>query len=207
MQATQDKSDPFFHSFSEMELELPDKFTFPFYYEPHPLAIQAANELQHYLKTQHDFEHNFGLIDGQKGIVIGKMFGVLVVRDQEGRLGHLWAVSGKLADSNVHRVFVPPVFDILTDVAFYREEEANITAINSRIAEMEQNPLFDQLFEQAKNQGMIQKLDNTLLFSIAFEPAIAIGKRLRRGHLECTENEIRRACELCLKAISINLQL
>ncbi|MDI5835252.1 TetR/AcrR family transcriptional regulator [Shewanella xiamenensis] len=64
-----------------------------------------------------------------------------------------------------------------------------------------------QLFEQAKNQEMIQKLDNTLLFSIAFEPAIAIGKRLRRGHLECTENEIRRACELCLKAISINLQL
>jgi tRNA pseudouridine32 synthase / 23S rRNA pseudouridine746 synthase len=175
MQAPQDKSDPFFHSFSEMELELPDKFTFPFYYEPHPLAIQAANELQHYLKTQHDFEHNFGLIDGQKGIVIGKMFGVLVVRDQEGRLGHLWAVSGKLADSNVHRVFVPPVFDILTDVSFYREEESNITAINSRIAEMEKNPLFNKLNAELHEQERQAKEE---LESI--KQKIKAGKALRK---------------------------
>lgn len=64
-----------------------------------------------------------------------------------------------------------------------------------------------QLFERAKEQGVIQQLNNALLFSIAFEPAIAIGKRLRRGHLQCTENEIQQACELCLKAISVNLQL
>ena len=43
------------------EYELPKKFTFPFYYEPHPLAVLAANELQEYLKTQTDFDHNFGI--------------------------------------------------------------------------------------------------------------------------------------------------
>lgn len=177
MQSAQDKSDTFFYCFTEkeLELELPDKFTFPFYYEPHPFAIQAADELQHYLKTQLDFEHNFGLIDGQKGIVIGKMFGVLVVRDQEGHLGHLWAVSGKLADSNVHRVFVPPVFDILTDVSFYREEESNITAINSRIAEMEKNPLFNKLNAELYEQERQAKEE---LESI--KQKIKAGKSLRK---------------------------
>lgn len=57
-----------------------------------------------------------------------------------------------------------------------------------------------QLFEQAKGQGVIQPLNNALLFSIAFEPAVAIAKRLRRGHLQCTEHEIQQACELCLQA-------
>ena len=42
-------------------ISLPEKFTFPFYYEPHELSIIAANELQAYLETQTDFEHNFGL--------------------------------------------------------------------------------------------------------------------------------------------------
>ena len=52
-----------FHPFSSdvSTLENPDLFTFPFYYEPHPLAIQAAKELQNYLENQKDFEHNFGL--------------------------------------------------------------------------------------------------------------------------------------------------
>ena len=75
----------------------PEKFTFPFYYEPHELSIIAATELQSYLETQTDFEHNFGLQENQKGLVIGKMFGVLVCQNQEGELGYLWAFSGKLA--------------------------------------------------------------------------------------------------------------
>ena len=67
-------------------IPLPDKFTFPFYYEPHPLSILAANELQAYIKNQTDFEHNFGLEKNQAGIVIGKMFGVLVVQDTQGKI-------------------------------------------------------------------------------------------------------------------------
>ena len=69
--------------------KIPEKFTFPFYYEPHELSIIAANELQNYLETQTDFEHNFGLDEKQKGLEIGKMFGVLVVRNQKNELGYL----------------------------------------------------------------------------------------------------------------------
>ena len=40
---------------------LPSQFNYPFYYEPHPLCIIAADELKEYLLNQTDFEHNFGL--------------------------------------------------------------------------------------------------------------------------------------------------
>jgi len=39
-------------------IPLPKKFTFPFYYEPHPLSILAAKELQNHLNTQTEWEHN-----------------------------------------------------------------------------------------------------------------------------------------------------
>ncbi len=77
-----------YFSTSIREFELPKKFTFPFYYEPHPLCELAANEVQNYLRTQTDFEHNFGLDSSRKGLVIGKMFGVLVVKNQQNEIGY-----------------------------------------------------------------------------------------------------------------------
>ena len=47
------------------EHPVPERFTFPFYYDPHPLSLEAARLLQEYLKSQSDFEHNFGLEKGQ----------------------------------------------------------------------------------------------------------------------------------------------
>src|SRR5690606_41777441 len=89
---------PYFHHFQKdtSGIELPLRFTFPFCYDPHELSILAAEHVQAYLESQKDFNHNFGLIDGQDGLVIGKMFGVLVVQDENGRLGFLAAVSGKM---------------------------------------------------------------------------------------------------------------
>ncbi|MDB4297812.1 RNA pseudouridine synthase, partial [Flavobacteriaceae bacterium] len=57
--------------------ELPEKFTFPFYYEPHPLSIVASKELQYYLENQTDWEQRFSESQDLEGKVIGKMFGVL----------------------------------------------------------------------------------------------------------------------------------
>lgn len=120
-------------------ISLPEKFTFPFYYEPHELSKIAANELQEYLESQTDFEHNFGLQENQEGLVIGKMFGVLVCQDENGELGYLWGVSGKLADSNLHDKFVPPVFDMLTQDSFFKQEEAILNQYNQKIEELEQS--------------------------------------------------------------------
>jgi tRNA pseudouridine32 synthase/23S rRNA pseudouridine746 synthase len=118
-------------------ISLPEKFTFPFYYEPHELSIIAANELQGYLETQTDFEHNFGLNKHQEGLVIGKMFGVLVCQNQEGEIGYLWAFSGKLAGENHHSCFVPTIFDMLHKDGFFRKEEEVLNAINRQIEILE----------------------------------------------------------------------
>lgn len=118
-------------------IALPEKFTFPFYYEPHLLSEIAARELQEYLEQQTDFQHNFGILPHQKGLVIGKMFGVLVCQNQDGALGYLWAFSGKLAESNHHPHFVPPVFDMLTHNSFFKQEEKVLNALNRKIEKLE----------------------------------------------------------------------
>lgn len=118
-------------------ITLPEKFTFPFYYEPHDLSKIAAKALQDYLETQTDFEHNFGLDDTQNGLAIGKMFGVLVVQNTEGRLGYLWAFSGKLAERNQHPFFVPTVFDMLEEKSFFKQEEVILNNYNKKIELLE----------------------------------------------------------------------
>jgi len=138
---------PHFISFREaiVSFELPERFTFPFYYEPHPLAVVAAEELQQYLENQSEWKHNFGLEAHQEGLVIGKMFGVLVVRNRQNEIGYLAAFSGKLAGENHHLLFVPPVFDMLTEEGFFKKEEAVLNQINAEIEALENNPEFHSL--------------------------------------------------------------
>jgi len=124
-----------FHSFKTdiHSINLPLKFTFPFYFEPHPLTKIAAQEVQQYLENQTDWDHNFGLNENHKGLVIGKMFGVLVVENSVKEIGYLAAFSGKLADQNHISYFVPPVFDMLDDRGFYKIGEAELKIYNRKI--------------------------------------------------------------------------
>jgi len=121
------------------DYKLPERFTFPFYYDPHPLSVLAAEELQDYLKTNPiEWKHNFGLEEGREGLPIGKMFGVLVVQNQFGEIGYLSAFSGKLGESNLHKGFVPPVFDILTEGSFFNVGIVQVNKINQKIKELKQ---------------------------------------------------------------------
>ncbi|MGN6420173.1 MAG: pseudouridine synthase [Pseudobacter sp.] len=126
-------------------IALPDRFTFPFYYEPHPLTLIAVAGLQHYLETQTDLDHNFGLADDKEGMAIGKMFGVLVVQDVNGKLGYLSAFSGKLGNTNDHPRFVPPVFDMLVENSFFLKGIEIINSVNARIKEISSNESYQQL--------------------------------------------------------------
>ena len=110
------------------QLSVPEQFTFPFYYTPNPLCVQAAEEVQSYLESRTDWHEEL-----QKG----KMFGVLVVRNKQGEIGYLAAFSGNLAGSNHHSFFVPPVYDLLNPDGYFKEEEERISAINRKIAEEE----------------------------------------------------------------------
>ena len=111
------------------DLELPKQFTYPHYYTPHPLAVRAAEEVQCYIATRQEWKEELDK---------GKMFGVLVV-ETEGEIGFLAAYSGQLAGRNDHQYFVPAVYDMLRPGDFFKREEANISAINKQIKELEAN--------------------------------------------------------------------
>lgn len=128
--------DPFFKSFN-LALEIPARFYFLNDGKPHPLCLLAAEELQEYLKNQNDWQHNFGLDPKQKGFIIGKMFGVLVVKTSQNELGYLAAFSGKLAGGNHHLKFVPPVFDSLQEGSFLNQGMSKLSSINKAIKEAE----------------------------------------------------------------------
>ncbi len=138
---------------------LPQRFTFPFYYEPHPLCVIAANELQRHLETQNDWQHNFGLTGELTG-AIGKMFGVLLVQDPQGEVGYLSAFSGKLAEQNHWPRFVPPVFDMLAKDNFFHAENLQINQINEQLLAVENHPDIPRLSselnaEQAQAQAKL----------------------------------------------------
>ncbi len=120
-------------------INLPNKFTFPFYYEPHPLSVIAMQELQTHLKTQSQWQHNFGLT-GNTNNAIGKMFGVLIVRNQQGQLGYLSAYSGKVANSNHLAHFVPPVFDMLVEDNFFMQGQEQLNALTKKIKHLDGDP-------------------------------------------------------------------
>lgn len=170
------------------EIELPEKFTFPFFYSPHPLAEIAASELQYYLENQTDLEHNFGLNSNQNGLIIGKMFGVLVVQDKQGKLGYLSAFSGKLAGKNIHQKFVPPVFDMLTENSFFLKEEEILNSINRQIEKIESDTDYINLksdFEQFSVQ-LNQKLSD---FKIQLKQNKTDRKQLREQQKQILSEE------------------
>ena len=136
------------------EAQPPRQFTYPFCYEPHPLCIAAAKEVQRYIEES-------GVWAEEKGP--GKMFGVLCVRvrvsekgkeksekgkvksekgkeksekyeeGEKEQIGFLAAYSGLLAGRNDWDYFVPPVFDAQQPDGYFKTEERAISAINKEI--------------------------------------------------------------------------
>lgn len=136
---------------------MPERFTYPFEYEPHPLCLLASSELQLYLSEQKEWEHNFGLVNGKEGAIIGKMFGVLVVKTEQNEIGYLAAFSGKLAGSHNHSKFVPPVFDGLTEGSFLNNGMTELTRINQKIKVLEELKTNKHIVEIDKLQKLRKK--------------------------------------------------
>ena len=117
------------HAFSQpvSHISLPEKFTYPFHYTPHPLCVLAAEEVKDYLRSRQEWADE---------LEEGKMFGVLVVRDVNGSVGYLAAFSGNLAGKNLHPFFVPPVYNLSRPQGFFKIEEERISGINRRVEEL-----------------------------------------------------------------------
>ena len=123
-------------------------------YVAHPLCIQAAKEVQHYIGTMDAW---------QEELSHGKMFGVLVVEDTtHHQLGFLAAYSGLLGERNDWDYFVPAVFDFQQPDGYFKQEEAVISAINKTIEKKvhsEQLSAAHQALDDAR-QAMTQDLEN-----------------------------------------------
>lgn len=124
-------------------LKCPPRFTYPFCYEPHPLAVMAAREVQQEL--------------GRMTLTEGKMFGVLVAETAEGQLGFLAAFSGLLEGRNDWPYFVPPVFDAQQPDGHFKQEERLISAMRQESQHEERRLRSQQLqlwlFDQYRFQN------------------------------------------------------
>jgi len=154
--------DPYFQKFpssSIKSIKLPTKFTFPFYYEPHPLCKIAVKEVQKYLLNQKEFEHNFGVNPDKKGLIIGKMFGILIVRNKKREIGYITAVSGKMAETNCHKRFVPPVYNMLEKDSQFLNEEKILNKINAEIEQLEGDSTYNDLKARLASEKIKAVLD------------------------------------------------
>ncbi len=156
-------------------IELPKKFTFPFDYSPHPLAIAASHQLQQYLETQTDWHHDFGIENSNDPTVMGKMFGVLIVKNPKGQLGFLQSFSGIIGKQTRLPLFVPPIFDRLQPGFSYKEKEKEIMAINKELLEIQAN----KEYLETKNEFQIWESQNKELLKNA-KTQLKHAKKLRQ---------------------------
>lgn len=153
---------------SIQEFVLPEYFTNPFDYEPHPLCLLAVKELQAFLVREKKWEHNFGLIPNKGGVEIGKMFGVLIVQNSKGRTGYLSAFSGTLTGTNPISRFVPSIFNPTEKEDFLTKGMLELNALSGKIANLHLTPeMIKRNKIRAKQEAIYEKKLHLLKKEIA----------------------------------------
>lgn len=109
---------------------LPDSFTDPFRYTPHPLVSKAGELLMNRIRNSSELSKIFAE---------GKMLGVLAVAHGEGlkEIGYLAAFSGNAGGMSMIGGFVPPIYDLLAPDGYFKLKEAEISRLNAEIAAAE----------------------------------------------------------------------
>jgi len=101
----------------------------PFNHEPHPLAAQASALLQQRLVLE------YGACPD-----LGKMFGVLVVRDDRGDVGFLSAFSAMMHGQWLLPGFVPPICDLAEQARFLPDGSAALAVLTQQLERLENDP-------------------------------------------------------------------
>ena len=131
------------------DIAKPERFTYPFNYEPHPLCQLAVKEVQ----------AEIARINPQES----KMFGVLVVETpsdspclggeqdtslnrEDGKLSFLAAYSGLLEGRNDWPYFVPPVYDAQQPNGYFKQQE-KIISLTSHLSPLTSKQMSQKLQE------------------------------------------------------------
>ena len=113
----------------------------PFDYIPDRECDEAFRCLTDRLETMR-YSENEEDIDLLGELSAGKMLGVLIASDGEGRCHTLYAFSGQLGQRGFHHpLFVGPVFDYLEPDGYFKTHEAEITRQNEEISRFRQEVL------------------------------------------------------------------
>ena len=144
---------PIFSSFSnEITCKYPINFPSPFQSDPHEIAQLAAQDLQTSLLPL--LNHNFGVDLAKDGRPIGKMFGVLVVKNKKSELGYLSAFSGKLNGGNHYDGFVPPVYDGLQEGGFLNKGMTELSVIIRKVRALQE---LKDPFKESELKALIEQ--------------------------------------------------
>ena len=161
-------------------ISIPEQFTFPFFYEPHPLSELAAKELQNRIENEIQWHHNFGLDDNE--VDKGKMFGVLVVHNKAGQWGYLSAYSGKLTGLERPKGFVPPVYNLPQGDNFFEQGMRGINRIDVEFNELRNSEMY-QLRLACLNKAKAESIQELAEFKFANLKA----KKERKGQRDEAE--------------------
>lgn len=129
-------------------IDIPTGFNNPFGTLVTDISKVAAREFQEFIASEsvnwgYDFMSNKG-----------KMFGVLVVRKEDGTLGYLGTVSGKLPGDARCAEFVPSVFDDSIDDYFIIRGMKELTAIGDVIKATDGDSEIEALKEKRKQKSV-----------------------------------------------------
>ncbi|MEZ9189546.1 pseudouridine synthase [Vibrio sp. 10N.286.52.F8] len=164
---------------TNVDLALPTRFTFPYYYTPHPVCEFAMLQLQQ------------SLVDcGVNETSQGNLYAVLLVQNPTTQgLGYLSAFSGLQLDpalvsqlNNIH--FVPPAFD---SKQFQSQNSANLARqlqLSDDIEKLQQSHNLDTLL--AELEGL--KIESAKAIE-AFQLAMAANKAQRNEFREQANQE------------------
>lgn len=163
-------------------LARPERFTFPYYYSPHPLAVIAMQELQEYLKSQSDLKN------------MSRMFAVLVVENAQGSLGYLCSFSedGTTAEvsNSVTEFFVDPIVNPQDCIAQFGELENQIEQLAQEVEQQLNASDLIQLKQRMANgaEQFEQKIAQ-------FQKEIALNKKQRKQQRQQAESEVGKSID------------
>ena len=160
------------------DIPLPERFTYPFCYTPHPLCILAAKEVQSYLTRQTAWKDELRQ---------GKMFGGTDCTNRAWRNRIFSCILRHIGRKEPTSLFVPPVYDLLQPQGFFKIEEENISSINRNIRQLENDKAYAAL--SAELARTIQSAENILATAKAQLKEAKTAREQRRKEKELNAQE------------------
>jgi tRNA pseudouridine32 synthase / 23S rRNA pseudouridine746 synthase len=139
----------FFNFKTDISKVIPEKLNNPFESVIPEIARIATQEFQEFItSTSQNWEYDFSV---QKG----KMFGVLVVQNEDNSYSYLGTVSGKLSRNTTCDQFIPSVFDDSTDDFFINKGMTELTDISSLIKHTDDPSKISELTDRRKRKSLV----------------------------------------------------